>query len=270
MNIEKNIGLDLVHNTRRILKLEENELRVTDSALICKNPNYSLCDAMLSTDVIYPLEYLLSYWECRSGTGACFVFKNTGCRVSMSCHVGFPERLRGMKRVCEYNVLNVNETFVVTLSDIDRIKPCEKGVLTNCVVRRSNSGMAYNVEVVAFGPENEAEYEALLRDIYARSRGKCEKMSGGRCATSWVTGLGARRVGTVRKSMHTRRHVEPGDARIILPNGEVGRTIRFDRVISMIVRHATVFLLIFALVVLLICVSLFATYWYADRSKSYP
>ncbi|AWV67979.1 M50 protein [Murid betaherpesvirus 1] len=168
MEIDKNVGADLISNTRRILRLDENELRITDTALICKNPNYSLCDAMLTTDIVYPVEYLLSYWECRSGRTACFVFKNTGCRVSLSCYIGFPERLKDLKRVCDFNFLSVNEALVVTLADIERIKPCDKGVLTNCVVRKSNSGMSYNIEVVAFGPDNEAEYQALLRDIYAR------------------------------------------------------------------------------------------------------
>lgn len=168
MDLEKSVGADLVLNTRRIFRLGETELRITDNALICKNPNYSLCDAMLSTGVVYPLEYLLSYWECRSGRPACFVFNNTGCRVSLSCYLGFPERLRVLHRVRDFNVLDVNESLAVTLEDVERIKPCPHGVLTNCVIRKSNGGLAYNIEVVAFGPDSEEEYRALLRDIYVR------------------------------------------------------------------------------------------------------
>lgn len=168
MDLEKSTGADLVSNTRRIFRLGETEIRVTDSALICKNPNYSLCDAMLTTGVVYPLEYLLSYWECRSGRSACFVFNNTGCRVSLSCYLGLPERLRNLQRVRDFNVLDVNESLAVTLEDVERIKPCQHGVLTNCVIRKSDGGLAYNIEVVAFGPDSEDEYRALLRDIYVR------------------------------------------------------------------------------------------------------
>lgn len=168
MDLQKNAGADLVFNTRRIFRLGETELRVTDNALICKNPNYSLCDAMLTTGVVYPLEYLLSYWECRSGRSACFVFNNTGCRVSLSCYLGFPERLRTLQRVRDFNVLDVNESLAVTLEDVERIKPCQHGVLTSCVIRKSNGGLSYNIEVVAFGPDSEDEYRTLLRDIYAR------------------------------------------------------------------------------------------------------
>uniref|UniRef100_A0AAU7E1Z9 Nuclear egress membrane protein n=1 Tax=Lemniscomys rat herpesvirus TaxID=3141920 RepID=A0AAU7E1Z9_9VIRU len=170
MEIDRALHADLIAITRRILRLGDNELRVTDSALICKNPNYSLCDAMLKTDVTYCLEYLLSCWESRTKQTACFVFKNTGCRVSLCCYVRAPAKLTGLDRVKDFNFLRVNQSLIVTLQDIEYIKPCAQGVLTNCVVRRSNCGLSYNIEVVAFGPENEAEYENLLYDIYLKSK----------------------------------------------------------------------------------------------------
>nr|WRQ19888.1 MAG: protein m50 [Herpesviridae sp.] len=170
MELDRTLHADLISITRRILRLGDNELRVTDNALICKNPNYSLCDAMLKTDVTYCLEYLLSYWESRTKHTACFVFKNTGCRVSLCCYVKAPAKLSGLGRVKDFNFLRVNQSLIVTLQDIEYIKPCAHGVLTNCVVRKSNCGLSYNIEVVAFGPENESEYEILLRDIYLKSK----------------------------------------------------------------------------------------------------
>nr|5DOB_B Chain B, Virion egress protein UL34 homolog [Human herpesvirus 5 strain AD169] len=159
---------DLVQATRRILKLGPSELRVTDAGLICKNPNYSVCDAMLKTDTVYCVEYLLSYWESRADHVPCFIFKNTGCAVSLCCFVRAPVALVSPARhVGEFNVLKVNESLIVTLKDIEEIKPSAYGVLTKCVVRKSNSASVFNIELIAFGPENEGEYENLLRELYA-------------------------------------------------------------------------------------------------------
>ncbi|AAK57099.1 T50 [Tupaiid betaherpesvirus 1] len=166
--LEKAVQADLVAVTRRILRLNNSDLRVTDYALICKNPNYSLCDAMLKTDVVYSVEYLLSFWEAKTQHVPCFVFKNTGRAVSLCCYVRPPVKLANCPRVREFNVLRVNESIVVGLKDIEQIKPSAQGILTNCVVRRSACGSAYNIELVAFGPDNELEYEALLRELYLK------------------------------------------------------------------------------------------------------
>lgn len=170
VSLERSTHGDLISTTRRILRLGPNELRVTDNALICKNPNYSLCDAMLKTDVVYCIEYLLSYWEARTGNVAYFVFKNSGSAISLCCYVKAPAGLSRLDHVREFNVLRVNESLAVAISDIERVKPSARGVLTNCVVRRSTSGSAYNIEFVAFGPENEREYDTLLRDMYVKKK----------------------------------------------------------------------------------------------------
>lgn len=165
---DKSMQSDLIAATQRILKLGGSDLRVTDSGLVCKNPNYSLCDVMLKTDTVYCIEYLLSYWASKTGHVPCFVFKNTGCAVSLCCYVQAPGKLASCSHVQEFNCLRVNETLVVNLSDIDRIKPSKHGVLTNCVIRKSTYGNGYNIDLVAFGPENEAEYEDLLRELYLK------------------------------------------------------------------------------------------------------
>lgn len=159
---------DLISATARILKLGSGELRVTEHALISKNPNYSLCDAILRMDTVYCIEYLLSYWESKLNRSPCFVFKNTGCAVSLSCYVQSPARLVGCGHVKEFNVLRVNESLIVDSADIEQIKPCSRGILTNCVIRKSTTDSAYSVELVAFGPESETEYEDLLRELYVR------------------------------------------------------------------------------------------------------
>lgn len=168
VTLDKELHSDLIATTQRILKLGSREIRVTDNALICKNPNYSLCDAMLKTDTVYYLEYLLSYWEARSGYVPCFVFKHTGCAVSLCCYVRIPAKLIGHEHVKDFNVLRVNESLIVSLRDIEQIKPSASGVLTNCVVRQSTCGSDYSVELVAFGPENESEYDKLLRELYVK------------------------------------------------------------------------------------------------------
>lgn len=273
MDIEKDVCVDLISNTRRIFKLEENELRITDSALICKNPNYSLCDAMLSTDTVYPLEYLLSYWECRSGRCACFVFKNTGCRVSLSCYVGFPDRLRTLKRVSDFNFLSVNESLLVTLNDIERMKPCDRGILTNCVVRKSNNGLVYNIEVIAFGPENELEYETLLRDIYVRSldaADRCTETNGYVSRTSENRSVTARRWAMLRKQallLARRRY------RLRTNDGlyhRVDRTPYFDRLITFFTRYAVVLYLLLVFIVALVLLVVCVVYWNASYAKSNP
>ncbi|AFK83882.1 B50 [miniopterid betaherpesvirus 1] len=170
MLLDKALQADLIATTKRILKLGNGDLRVTDNALICKNPNYSLCDAMLKTDTVYSIEYLLSYWGARTDHVPCFVFKNTGCAVSLCCYLRAPARLVECDHVSEFNSLRVNESLIVSPRDIERIKPSTHGVLTNCVVRRSTCGTAYNIELVAFGPENEVEYNNLLRELYNRKR----------------------------------------------------------------------------------------------------
>nr|WEG69746.1 nuclear egress membrane protein [Mastomys natalensis cytomegalovirus 3]WEG70026.1 nuclear egress membrane protein [Mastomys natalensis cytomegalovirus 3]WEG70166.1 nuclear egress membrane protein [Mastomys natalensis cytomegalovirus 3]WEG70726.1 nuclear egress membrane protein [Mastomys natalensis cytomegalovirus 3] len=273
MDLEKNMGVDLISNTRRILKLDESELRITDSALICKNPNYSLCDAMLNTDVVYPLEYLLSYWECRSGRTASFVFKNTGCRISLSCYIGFPERLRGFKRVCDFNVLSVNESVVVTLVDIERIKPCEKGVLTNCVVRRSNNNMAFNIEVVAFGPESEVEYETLLRDIYVKSLDISDRWTDVKspCVRDNDHRIMNRRWGPLRK--HGLLSCKKYSKSRIIQKFDVGNCCRkityYERIVSVLKNHATaIHLLIIVFVVCVFAVVCVAYCWYAARTEN--
>lgn len=265
MDIEKDVCVDLVSNTRRILKLEENELRVTDTALICKNPNYSLCDAMLSTDTVYSLEYLLSYWECRSGRCACFVFKNTGCRVSLSCYVGFPDRLRNLKRVTDFNLLSINESLLVTLNDIERIKPCDKGILTNCVVRKSNNGLAYNIEVIAFGPENESEYEALLRDIYIRSVNAVNNCSETRSFSPRFTenrNINTRRWAMLRKQAlflarkrYQLRAVDDGGYR------HVNRAPYFDRLVVFFTKYAIILYMILIFIVSLVLFVTCIVYW---------
>uniref|UniRef100_A0AAU7E0Y2 Nuclear egress membrane protein n=1 Tax=Cardioderma bat herpesvirus TaxID=3141914 RepID=A0AAU7E0Y2_9VIRU len=166
--VDKFVQADLIAATQRILRLGSNEVRVTDNALICKNPNYSLCDAMLKVDVVYFIEYLLSYWEARSGHVPCFVFKNTGCAASLCCYLRAPTKALDGERLKEFNVLRVNESLIVTLKDIEQMKPSARGVLTNCVVRRSACGSSFSVEFITFGPENETEYENLLRDLYAK------------------------------------------------------------------------------------------------------
>ncbi|AEQ32159.1 membrane protein UL50 [Cynomolgus macaque cytomegalovirus strain Ottawa] len=168
MEISKGLHHDLVSATRRILKLGPTELRVTDAGLICKNPNYSVCDAMLKTDTVYCVEYLLSYWESRTDHVPCFIFKNTGCAVSLCCFVRAPLKLVSSRHVGEFNVLKVNDSLIVTLKDIEEIKPSAYGVLTKCVVRKSNSPSVFNIELIAFGPENEAEYENLLKELCAK------------------------------------------------------------------------------------------------------
>lgn len=304
MDLDKDMSVDLVSNTRRILRLEENELRVTDNALICKNPNYPLCDAMLSTDVVYPLEYLLSFWECRSGRGACFVFKNTGCRVSLSCYVGCPERLRGLKRVCDFNFLNVNESLAVTLADIERIKPCDKGVLTNCVVRKSNSGMTYSIEVVAFGPDNEVEYEALLREIYVRGLGdgrgfgtdahaSASERFGGEVAEGRVIDTQRRWRSTVsryrsvvaspslsRRKVKTHERERRDNSRDVgsVVGAAVGRgpetvsaikSSRLEKIVAFFGRYGTLIHLTTLLLLFILLFVVCAVYWYASRTKSY-
>ena len=142
MEMNKVLHQDLVQATRRILKLGPSELRVTDAGLICKNPNYSVCDAMLKTDTVYCVEYLLSYWESRTDHVPCFIFKNTGCAVSLCCFVRAPVKLVSPARhVGEFNVLKVNESLIVTLKDIEEIKPSAYGVLTRCAnpIRRRSS-----------------------------------------------------------------------------------------------------------------------------------
>ncbi|AKI29781.1 nuclear egress membrane protein [Mandrillus leucophaeus cytomegalovirus] len=168
MEISKGLHYDLVSATRRILKLGPAELRVTDAGLICKNPNYSVCDAMLKTDTVYCVEYLLSYWESRTDHVPCFIFKNTGCAVSLCCFVRAPLKLLSSRHVGEFNVLKVNDSLIVTLKDIEDIKPSAYGVLTKCVVRKSNSPSVFNIELIAFGPENETEYENLLKELCAK------------------------------------------------------------------------------------------------------
>ncbi|QQL09866.1 Ba81 [Baboon cytomegalovirus] len=168
MEISKGLHHDLVSATRRILKLGPAELRVTDAGLICKNPNYSVCDAMLKTDTVYCVEYLLSYWESRTDHVPCFIFKNTGCAVSLCCFVRAPLKLLSSRHVGEFNVLKVNESLIVTLKDIEDIKPSAYGVLTKCVVRKSNSPSVFNIELIAFGPENETEYENLIKELCAK------------------------------------------------------------------------------------------------------
>ncbi|AEV80756.1 nuclear egress membrane protein [Aotine betaherpesvirus 1] len=168
MEVDKALHHDLVTATRRILKLGPNELRVTDSSLICKNPNYSVCDAMLRTDTVYCVEYLLSYWESRTDHVPCFVFKNTGCAVSLCCFIRAPTKLVSSRHVGEFNVLRVNDQIVVTLKDIEDIKPSAYGVLTKCVVRKSNVASVFNIELIAFGPENERDYDNLLRELYSK------------------------------------------------------------------------------------------------------
>nr|WEG69057.1 nuclear egress membrane protein [Mastomys natalensis cytomegalovirus 2]WEG69195.1 nuclear egress membrane protein [Mastomys natalensis cytomegalovirus 2]WEG69334.1 nuclear egress membrane protein [Mastomys natalensis cytomegalovirus 2]WEG69472.1 nuclear egress membrane protein [Mastomys natalensis cytomegalovirus 2]WEG69610.1 nuclear egress membrane protein [Mastomys natalensis cytomegalovirus 2] len=276
MNIEKSVMLDLIFNTRRILRLEENELRITDSALICKNPNYSLCDAMLSTDIVYPIEYLLSYWECKSGKSACFVFKNTGCRVSLSCYLGFPDRLKDLGRVSDFNFLGANEAVIVTLGDIERIKPCDRGVLTNCVIRKSNSTMVFNIEVVAFGPENETEYEELLRDIYMRSRMGVESSVAKRHSCGKMETNGRiptlRRWGTLRRHALylARKHSRIRNGTAGLCNNVIVKTAFSDRCFNFFTRHAV---FIYLSVIFIIAVLLFVVcvaYWYAAYTKSHP
>lgn len=168
VTLDKDLHSDLIATTQRILRLSSREIRVTDNALICKNPNYSLCDAMLKTDTVYCIEYLLSYWEERTGYIPCFVFKHTGCAVSLCCYVRVPAKLIGQRHVKDFNVLSMNESLIVSLRDIEQIKPSANGVLTNCVVRQSTYGSDYSVELVAFGPEDESEYEKLLRELYVK------------------------------------------------------------------------------------------------------
>uniref|UniRef100_A0AAU7E1S4 Nuclear egress membrane protein n=1 Tax=Hipposideros bat herpesvirus TaxID=3141919 RepID=A0AAU7E1S4_9VIRU len=170
VSLDKSTHNDLIAMTRRILRLGDNELRVTENSLICKNPNYSLCDAMLKTDVVYCVEYLMSYWECKTGSVPFFVFKNSGSAVSLCCYVKAPPKLVGLGHVGEFNSLKVNESLVVAVCDIERVKPSARGVLTNCVVRRSMDGSAYNIEFVAFGPESESEYNSLLREMYMKKK----------------------------------------------------------------------------------------------------
>lgn len=68
-------------------------------------------------------------------------------------------------------MLRVNESLIVSLKDIEQIKPSTSGVLTNCVVRQSTCGSDYTIELVAFGPDNESEYEKLLHELYVKKSG---------------------------------------------------------------------------------------------------
>ncbi|AEV80597.1 nuclear egress membrane protein [Cercopithecine betaherpesvirus 5] len=201
MEISKGLHHDLVSATRRILKLGPAELRVTDAGLICKNPNYSVCDAMLKTDTVYCVEYLLSYWESRTDHVPCFIFKNTGCAVSLCCFVRAPLKLVSCRHVGEFNVLKVNDSLIVTLKDIEEIKPSAYGVLTKCVVRKSNSPSVFNIELIAFGPENEVEYENLLKELCAK---KAAAASSGPVLRSRL-GVSRHQSSNSRKRLHSPR-----------------------------------------------------------------
>lgn len=168
VNVDREVQADLIAAVQRTLKLGADELRVTDNSLIRKNPNYSLCDVMLRTDTVYHIEYLLSCWEARSGHVPCFIFKNTGSAVSLSCYLRVPAKLGCVDRVKEFNVLKLNQALLVCLRDIEQIKPSDQGVLTSCVIRRATCGSAYNLEFITFGPEDEGDYDKLLREIYLR------------------------------------------------------------------------------------------------------
>lgn len=158
---------ELILSTRRILQLGTNDLRVTDKNLFLKNPKYPLCDIILKLDYAYSIEYLLSLWENVSRKEAKFVFKNTGYTVSMSCYLYPSIKTETPNIVKEFNVLNVNESLVVCMDDIEAMKPSSRGVLTKCIIRRSREP-TFILEFVAFGPENEVEYNLLLKAIYTK------------------------------------------------------------------------------------------------------
>ncbi|ANC96575.1 nuclear egress membrane protein [macacine betaherpesvirus 9] len=158
---------ELIVSTCRILKLGPNEFRVTDKNLFTKNPKFPLCDILLKLDFAYSLEYLLSLWEDITKQEARFIFKNTGGAVSMSCYLHAPIKVEHPNTVKECNILNVNECLSVCLHDIEAMKPSSCGVLTKCIIRR-NRDSAFIIEFVAFGPESETEYIALLKAIFLK------------------------------------------------------------------------------------------------------
>lgn len=158
---------ELIESTSRILRLGPNDFRVTDRNLFSKNPKYPLCDIVLKLDYPYSLEYLLGLWSTISKQEPKFVFKNNGSAISMSCYLQPSVKIENRSVVKEFNILRVNETLIVCMNDIEAIKPSSSGVLTKCIIRR-NRDSTFVLEFVAFGPENETEYNSLLKLIKSK------------------------------------------------------------------------------------------------------
>lgn len=159
---------DLISTTKRILNLDTNDFRITDKNLFSKNPKYPLCDIVLKLDVVYSIEYLLNLWELISKQEPKFIFKNTGSSVSMSCYLHPSVKVETQNIVKEFNILRMNESLIVCMDDIEAIKPSSRGVLIKCIIRR-NRDSTFILEFVAFGPENENEYNSLLKTIFNKN-----------------------------------------------------------------------------------------------------
>lgn len=160
---------ELIEATQRILKLGQRDFRVTDLNLFSKNPKYSLCDIVLKINVVYDIEHLFNMWINISRQEPIFIFKNNGCSVSLSCHLQVPVKSETVTSIRETNVLNVNENLIVCLADFETIKPSSQGVITKCIIRK-NKDLVFVVEFISYGPENERDYEALLKMIYTKKK----------------------------------------------------------------------------------------------------
>ncbi|APZ76262.1 nuclear egress protein [Murid herpesvirus 3] len=158
---------ELISVTKKVFKLHDNEFRVTDKNLLTKNPKYPLCDIILKLDCVYSCEHLLHLWTNISKREPVFVFKNNGHTVSLSCYLQLPVKMESSTVVKETNVLNVNESLSVCMGDIISIKPSCNGVLTKCIIRKNKSS-SFIVEFISFGPDNEKEYKALMKSVFAK------------------------------------------------------------------------------------------------------
>ncbi|AGE11529.1 GP50 [Caviid betaherpesvirus 2] len=245
--LERAVYTDLIATTQRIMRLSPHEMRVTEYALVEKNPNYSVCDIVLRPETLYSIEYLLSSWESLTCQLPCFAFKNTGSVISLCCYVHMPDKFTSMRHVREYNLLRMNDVLIVDSHDIDMIKPTQNGILTKFVVRRSTFGSgAFSLELVAFGPENETEYFNLLRELHTKTflpstfcgRSHC---SDGRVVDDGIPAIeGASRSGFCYVGNHDERdavvrvgHVDAGyretcHRRFGLIAGHESRGVRYD------------------------------------------
>lgn len=157
---------ELISVTKRILKLNKQDFRITDKNLLAKNPKYPICDVVLKVDYVYSIEHLLNLWINISKRQPIFIFKNNGYTVSLSCHLQMPVKIES-NAVREINIININEILTLCMTDIEFMKPSSSGVLTKCIIRKSKP-CTFIIEFISFGPENETEYRALMKSVCAK------------------------------------------------------------------------------------------------------
>lgn len=173
MRVPKETYQAIIEKIKNVFELRETEVRVTDYTLFIKNPTYPVCDVLMLPGRAYNIEYVLNYWvSVLSKTiDVYFCLKHTGIHVSLSCFLAHKKRGSSMvQKLQPLNFLNINDSIEISLEGIENLKPSRENLLTKCTVQRSHHPNIYVVEFIVYGPENDAFFKELMRDINIRMK----------------------------------------------------------------------------------------------------